>query len=47
MCPICENWAGKNIEFKLCDRCRLEAELKYDQIYIDGISLRHIMERKL
>lgn len=47
MCPICEDWAGKNITFKLCERCRLQSELMCDQIYIDDISLRHIIKRRI
>jgi len=55
LCPICEDWAGKNIEFKLCDRCKLQSELMYEQVSINVgtdkepvfIPLKKIMERKL
>ena len=55
MCPICEDWAGKNIELKLCEKCKFESELMYEQISINVgtdkkpvfISLKKIMERKL
>jgi len=55
MCPICEDWAGKNVEFNLCERCKLQSELLYEQVSINVgtdekpifVSLKEIIERKL
>lgn len=55
MCPLCQDWAGKNIEFEICTKCQFESELMYGQIMINvGTdeepvykSLKEIMERKI
>lgn len=55
MCPLCQDWAGKNINLKLCERCRLQSVLMYDMITINVgteedpifIPLKEIIERKI
>jgi len=55
MCPLCQDWAGKNVEFKICIKCKFESELMYEQVSINVgtdekpifISLKEIMERRL
>lgn len=55
MCPICEDWAGKNVELSLCERCKLQSELLYEQASINVgtdekpifVSLKEIIERRL
>jgi hypothetical protein len=55
MCPICEDWTGKNVELSLCERCRLQSEVMYEEVSINvGTDkepvfklLKEIIERKL
>jgi len=55
MCPICEDWSGKNVKFKLCEKCKFESEIMYNAVMINVgeednpvfKSLKEIMERKL
>jgi len=55
LCPICKDIAGKNVNYKLCEKCKFESELMYEQVSINVgtdkepvfILLKKIMERKL
>lgn len=41
-----DGWAGQDVEYSVCDKCKSEGEDEIDKMYFEGVPVRVIINRR-